>query len=168
MRYQIVILFLLLFPCALSAQEKPLDGIRVVVFISPVCPICQYYALPLRELHAEFASLGATFEGLVPNRLFPTLEDSNFKEKYEIPFDVRPDLEGLQYQINATITPEVFVMDSLQHVIYSGRIDNSYAALGKKRRHVNSHELHDVLTQLSRGITPPVTHQPAVGCLIQQ
>ncbi len=161
-------LFVLLF-LTMTAQANPsAPAYRVIVFLSPVCPICQYYALELRELHKEFSGKGFEFQGLVPGKLFTTADDEAFRKKYELSFDIIPDAGGLHYTLGATITPEVFVLGADGHVIYSGRIDDSYAAIGKLRRVKKHHELRDVLTALSEGRAVPTVHEPAVGCLIQK
>jgi peroxiredoxin len=164
-----LLIVLIAFLCsgsALRAQE--LTGVQVIVFISPVCPICQYYALPLRDLHREFAPSGVEFLALAPGKQFTTGELVDFREKYAIPFPVEADISGMHYTLKARITPEVFVLDHNGTVIYSGRIDDSYAAVGKKRRVVTQHELRDVLLQLQSKRTPSVTSQPAIGCLIEK
>lgn len=162
----VILIALLCSGSALLAQE--LTGIQVIVFISPVCPICQHYALPLRELHREFAPSGVEFLALAPGRQFTTGDLADFREKYAIPFPVEADVSGMHYTLKARITPEVFVLNHNGTVIYSGRIDDSYAAVGKKRRVVTQHELREVLLQLKSEHTPSVASQPAIGCLIEK
>jgi peroxiredoxin len=160
--------FLLLLLAGVTLRAQELAGTQVIVFVSPVCPICQYYAIPLRELHREFAPAGVEFLALAPGKQFTTGDLVDFREKYAIPFPVEADVSGMHYTLDARVTPEVFVLDRENNVVYSGRIDDSYAAVGKKRRVVSQHELRDVLLNLQSKHTSSIERQPAIGCLIEK
>jgi hypothetical protein len=166
MKYAICMIVLCLWSVNPASGNPGSGPVRVIVFLSPVCPVCQYYALPLREMHAEFSSEKIRFEGRVPGKLFSDGELADFSRKYRIPFPVVADAEGLHYALGATITPEVFVLGPDDRVLYSGRIDNAYAAVGRKRPKATLHELRTVLEQIASGEAPDVIRQPAVGCLI--
>jgi len=100
----------------------------------------------------------------------PLLTDSTvraFREEYSIPFSVERD-DSLHRILNATVTPEVFVLNN-KSVIYHGRIDDSFVRLGKRRAHVKNRELRHTLDYLFAN-GPPVTvaHVPAIGCIIEK
>jgi hypothetical protein len=67
----------------------------------------------------------------------------------------------------ATITPEVVVFGRNGGVLYRGRIDNNYAAFGKKRAWVQNHDLIDALDAIAAGQPVKVKETKAIGCLIQ-
>ena len=148
-----------------SPGEKSHAKYEVYVFLHDECVISQYYTIPLNELHKEFEDV-AEFSGVFPNPQVDIKRLRAFEKKYEIDFQLRMDPGFRQVKrFGATITPEVFVVDHGE-VLYSGRIDNAYARVGKKRAHVTSHELRDVLEALRENRHPPVHHQPAIGCVI--
>ncbi len=66
----------------------------------------------------------------------------------------------------ATITPQAVVVNKSGNVLYRGRIDNFYAALGKPRRMATEHDLRQALDEALAG--KPVTHPQtqALGCYI--
>ena len=140
---------------------------EVLVFLHDECVISQYYTIPLNELHEEFEDV-AEFSGIFPNPQVDWKRLRAFEKKYDIDFQLRMDHDFRQVKrFGATITPEVFVVDHGE-VLYSGRIDNAYARVGKKRAHVTSHELRDVLQALREKRHPHVHHQPAIGCIITE
>jgi hypothetical protein len=65
-----------------------------------------------------------------------------------------------------TVTPEAAVIDRAGQVVYRGRIDDSYAALGQPRRPVKNADLRNALDALIAGkpVEKPETH--ALGCYI--
>jgi hypothetical protein len=68
--------------------------------------------------------------------------------------------------MQATITPEVFVMNQKKEIVYSGRIDNWAYELGKKRTVITEHDLANVLENLNKGIVVKPYQTKAVGCFI--
>jgi hypothetical protein len=66
----------------------------------------------------------------------------------------------------ATITPQAVVLTSTSAIAYRGRIDNQYAALGKPRRVVTSHDLHDAIDAVLTGTKVPHAETEAIGCFI--
>ena len=51
----------------------------------------------------------------------------------------------------ATVTPEAVVFGKNGEVLYRGRIDDQYAALGKKRAAATRHDLFDALDAITAG-----------------
>lgn len=151
----------------LFSQTKTVAPATVFVFLSESCPICQSYTLPLKELYKKYHTKNVSFIGVFPNQEITQQEIAEFKKKYTIPFELIADTgRFLVKKFNATITPEVFVEATEQQFIYSGRIDNSFYAVGKRRKLVTTHELEDALFQYTSGIPIPVPKTEAVGCMI--
>jgi hypothetical protein len=69
-------------------------------------------------------------------------------------------------RVKATITPQAFVIDRSGDIRYRGRIDNLYAALGKRRQQVTSHDLRDALDAVLEGRPVPHPETEALGCFI--
>ena len=163
-----LVLLAVLASSQMGFTSAPQSEYQVVVFLASKCTICRYYALPLRKLHEEFASQGIEFQGVFPNARSTRQQIRDFKAKYEIPFELGLDFESKARKLNASVTPEVFILDQNDQVLYSGRIDNSYFGVGKKRTITTKNELHDALTALVNGQEIPNEHEPAVGCLIEK
>jgi hypothetical protein len=60
----------------------------------------------------------------------------------------------------------VVVIKDDESIVYRGRIDNFYAALGRPRRVVTEHDLRDTLDAVFGGKPVPKAETQAVGCYI--
>lgn len=164
------ILILLVFALTkntFSQNKTVVNTATVFVFLSETCPICQSYTLPLKELYKKYKEKSIRFVGVFPNYYVTQKDMDEFKKTYTIPFDLILDSNGdLTKKFNATITPEVFVENELGQVVYSGRIDDSFYAIGKRRKVITSTELSDALAELSLGQAIKINKTQAVGCII--
>lgn len=159
----VILLFLFIYAKQAIAQTRA----TVFVFLSQSCPICQSYTLPLKELYKHYGKQNIRFVGIFPDSEATPKELNEFKKTYAIPFELLPDSAGtITKKFGATITPEVFVEDEAGRIIYSGRIDDSFYAVGKRRKVVTTHELADALESHIRGSVIKVSKTQAVGCLI--
>lgn len=160
---------ILVIPCAILLLVG--SGIcaphKVYVFLGETCPVSRHYTLTLRKLHAEYAAEELAFIGVFPNALSTSTTIAAFKEKYMLPFSsIRDSAHTWVKRFGITVMPEVVVVDSSNTAIYQGRIDNTFARVGKRRRVVTEHDLADVLNAL-RNATPPAFHKTqAIGCFI--
>jgi peroxiredoxin len=139
----------------------------VYVFLADTCPICQTSTLALRQLHATYAAQGVAFVGIFPDAQTRPADIILFQRHYQVPFPLRQD-EGqlLTRRLRASITPEAVVLAPNGRLLYQGRIDDSYVALGKRRTVVAHHELQDALAAVVSGQPVAVPRTEAVGCLI--
>jgi len=140
--------------------------VQVAFFLSPSCMICRYYAIEMRELHTLYSAQGIEFTGYAVG---PILTDSAvvaFRDEYKIPFSVMRD-DAKHRVLNATITPEVFVIQN-DSILYHGRIDDNFIRVGKRRAHVKNRELRNALECVLQGQKPEVSYVPAVGCIIEK
>jgi thiol-disulfide isomerase/thioredoxin len=164
------LLFLLLFMLAergIAQSNAVVPKATVFVFLSESCPICQSYTLPLKELYKKYSKKNIRFVGVFPNDDVTIKDLAEFKKTYAIPFELILDSAGtLTKKLKATITPEVFVEDGNGKIIYSGRIDDSFYAVGKRRKVVTTHELSDALAAYILNTEIRVPKTQAVGCII--
>ena len=140
---------------------------HAVVFITVDCPIANSYAPAIRDLAREFEPRGVDFF-LV--HVDPDVDESRAREHavefgHEVPVLLDPE-HVLVEQLGVRITPEVALLDAGGELVYLGRIDNGYAALGKKRPRATSEDLRLAIEALLAGRSVPVARTEAVGCLI--
>ncbi len=165
-------ILLLIFVFAMTqtavSQIRPADQKGTVfIFLSETCPICQSYTLPLKELYSIYKNKGIRFIGVFPNYYVTQKDIEEFRKTYKIPFELQLDKDTvLTKKFNAGITPEVFVENDKGQLVYSGRIDDSFYAIGKRRKVVTTHELADAIAELVSGKTIRVPKTQAVGCII--
>ncbi|MEL6194418.1 MAG: hypothetical protein AAFR66_20330 [Bacteroidota bacterium] len=151
-----------------SSSHSQEDSISVYVFLHESCVISQYYTLPLRELHEEYASEHVAFIGVFPSFSSKPENIQAFKEKYQIPFELKPDYYHTRKEaLGATVTPEVVVYNETQgEILYKGRIDDAYARVGQRKRITSTSELRDVLEAILQHKPIKVSNTKAVGCFI--
>ena len=142
---------------------------KVVVFLAPLCPICQDYTYFLSALHDQWSSTDAPVEmvGVFPkgSASFEDIED--FANTYRVDWPLQLDTEGLVDSLDAHCTPEVFVLDSNGRVQYSGRINDLYVSLGKHRPKPRRHDLREAMAALLAGQVPRDSVTQAIGCPIE-
>ena len=143
--------------------EKP-GQYNVVFFLSKDCPLCNNYKPLLDSLRKEYDK--------DPRFLFVGLRtdaDSSTDSSYFFPleYSAGKDVRYIADIFKATVTPEVFVVDSCNKVWYSGAIDNWSFDTGKKRQFATAHYLKDALKALRNGQNPVIPETRAVGCFIE-
>lgn len=140
----------------------------VVVFMSPECPLCQSYTLTINQLMQKYASKSIQFIGVVPTNDFSVKDIVDYKRQYKSNLNlVRDTKNQLVKKMQATITPEVFLINDKGSVLYSGRIDNWAYELGRKRTVITEHNLKDALESIVNNKPIKVKKTKAVGCFIE-
>jgi hypothetical protein len=161
------------------AQVRDLDGHRlmpfdpagkaqVIFFIASDCPISNAYAPEIQRVCRAFEPKGVSCliayedERIDASAVKDHLESFGYRG---VPATVDTS-RMLAIRARASITPQATVVDAHGQIRYRGRIDNFYAALGKPRQQVTSHELIDALDAVLAG--KPVAHPESepVGCFI--
>ena len=74
--------------------------------------------------------------------------------------------QKLAKELKAEMTPEAVVLNGKNEVVYRGRIDDTYAALGKKRAKPTTYDLKSAIEAVLAGKQPNVKETEAVGCYI--
>ncbi|MEM9858414.1 MAG: hypothetical protein AAF843_13700 [Bacteroidota bacterium] len=162
---------LLQIGCTPPQKEKSLSlsKINIVVFLGVECPISQQYSLTLEKLKDQFDAIDSmTFTAIFPEQI--SLSEANeFLNTYTLSFDpfIDKDLEWVK-KLNASVTPEVFILTQDYKILYQGAIDNWYVRLGENRQHISQHFLGDNLQALINGANLPYPKTKAIGCLIEK
>ncbi len=183
MKPLVLYILIILFVCKCTAQNfalKTLEGKTiyiqhfqkykgtVIYFISPECPLCQGYSQTINQIKKQYESKKFRFIAVVSGKYFNTLQVKNFVQEYLFNIPVYMDNDfNLARKLNATVTPQVFVLNQYQQIKYSGRIDNWAYDVGKKRKIITEHDLLNALYAVDKNkqIIKPKTK--AVGCFIE-
>ncbi|MDI9402491.1 MAG: hypothetical protein QM516_01340 [Limnohabitans sp.] len=158
---------------------RPLDGARgslvAVVFISHECPIANAMVPALRELAASAAQRAVTFH-LVHSSMWVTAEEVT---RHAQEFTLSPDVSVLVdpthvlvRRAGATVTPEAALFrrdgDGGGDLIYRGRVNDLYVAIGRRRSNVASHDLRNAMDAAISGRPIATPFPSAVGCFIEE
>ncbi len=142
------------------------DSYTVYIFLSEECPICRYYVHDINRLSEEYSSEQINFVGVFPNFSSKTDKIEAFTKDFKLNIPTQTDyFKSLAKQLDAKLTPEVFVVNQNEEVLYRGRIDNAYVSLGNRRRVVTNHDLDDFLRNLQSGNVNH-TQTESIGCYI--
>lgn len=144
---------------------------KVWVFLAPLCPICQDYTFYLNAMHEQWEQEypgQIEFVGWFPNPTVSEEQIAEFEDRYAVEWELASDTVGWADQLNASWTPEVFVLDSLGEVRYRGRINDFYFALGKHRNSPRNQDLQDAVEALLKGGSPANAYTDVIGCPIEK
>lgn len=139
----------------------------VYLFLSLHCPISNYYLPSLNRLCEVYSPFGINFVGVVSGHKATSEDIQRHRQRFAVQFPIEQDHDNLlSRQWGATNTPQAIVVDSDNHLIYSGRIDDLYADIGQKRLFATKFELDEALHAIATGQPVTVHHTRPVGCTI--
>jgi thiol-disulfide isomerase/thioredoxin len=157
----------------LNLEGKPVDPfalaaeVRVFIFVRTDCPVSNRYAPELKRLSGEFAPRGVVFSMVYAD---PDETSDNIRqhmEQYGFPGAViRDPAHALVRRAKATVMPEAAVFSATGKLLYHGRIDNRFVALGKAMASPTRHDLEDAIRAALDGRPQPEASAPAVGCYL--
>ena len=140
----------------------------VLLFIRSDCPVSNRYAPDLQRAYERYSTKGVDFRLIYPESGLstPAMEEHRKEYGYSIPAVLDADHHYVKWA-GARMTPEVavFVRGKL---IYRGRIDDRYVAIGKERPVPLHHDLEEVLTAVVAGKPLSFRETAAVGCVIEK
>ncbi|MFL6354165.1 MAG: redoxin domain-containing protein [Bryobacteraceae bacterium] len=139
----------------------------VLLFIRTDCPVSNRYAPELEKLYKRYSPAGINFLRVYPEPdVTPSAIEQHGRDYgYSIPAVLDADHRYVA-RAKARVTPEaaVFVNGKLAYV---GRIDDSYADIGKAKAHPEHHDLDEELSAILAGKVPPFHRTKSVGCVIE-
>jgi len=156
----------------LDGHSAPLPvpvGTRAVViaFLGVECPISNRHLPELVELERELGPQGVRFLHVYPFAEEPPEMIRRHRREFGLPPEAWRDPGfALASRLGAHRTPEVFVLLPDGTVVYQGRVNNQFTALGVGTPAPTRHDLAEVLRELLAAKGPPTPRRdaPAVGC----
>ena len=133
-------------------------------FLHPACPLAQEYAPVLSALAADFGGAGIRFVGVICEYDKPA-EVEAYRREYGVTFPIHLDTDfRLAEALDATITPEVVLVDRDRIIRYSGRIDDRYKIRGVMTPGDAEPELAHAIQDLLAGREIREPRTKAAGC----
>ena len=138
-------------------------------FVTNDCPVSNYYAHEIRRICEDYSSRGVSCALVYTDPAMTDAQARNHAREYgqgSYPKFVDRKHE-LVKAAGAAINPTAIIIGPGASIAYRGRIDNSFAAIGKQRRVVTEHDLREALDAVLAGrpVAKPET-QP-IGCYIE-
>ena len=151
-----------------NGASKTLSDVKgakgtVLIFISARCPVVKAYNERMEQLAKDYKARGINFVGINANSNEP-LDEVKAHASAHYSFPVLIDKGNkIADQLGAEHTPEVFLLDANNKLVYHGRIDNN-----RDQGMVSKSELKDALEAVLAGKAVAVTETAAVGCTIKK
>ncbi|HEY6045014.1 MAG TPA: thioredoxin family protein [Pyrinomonadaceae bacterium] len=136
----------------------------VLLFIATKCPVSNAYNERMEQLAQDYKSKGVTVIGINSNFTEPVTEVKSHAAEKHLTFTILKD-EGnkIADRLGANRTPEAYVLDTNNKLVYHGRIDNSQRPEG-----ITSNDLRDALDEMIAGKAVTKTGGAAFGCSIKR
>ena len=151
----------------LAAAEDGRMKATVLVFLAHDCPISNALVPEMNRLATQYGAQGAAFFFVYAERDLTDADAARHARDYALAAPVTVDRTGvLAARAGAKVTPEAAVFSRAGAVVYRGRINDLFAALGQKRAEPTTHDLRDALDAVLAGKTPPAATTSAIGCFI--
>ena len=141
---------------------------NALFFISDECPISNSFAREIARICADYKSKGIGCDLVYVD---PSISnDQASQHAQEFGHGDYPKIVDRRHELvkatGATVTPETVVVDRNGKVVYRGRIDDSFAALGQPRRPVKNADLRNALDAIVAGKPVEKPETKALGCFI--
>jgi len=136
----------------------------VIIFIATKCPVSNAYNQRMEQLAQDYKAKGVTVIGINSNFNESATDVKAHAAEKDLTFTILKD-EGnkIADRLGANRTPEAYVLDANNKLVYHGRIDNSQRAEG-----ITSNDLRDALEEMAAGKAVTKTGGAAFGCSIKR
>ena len=147
-----------------SLSDYKSSKVVVLMFIATQCPVSNGYNGRMVELYKDYSAKDVTFIGINSNKQESVEEVRNHSREHGFEFTVLKDWNNVVAdKLEASVTPEIYVLNSKLEVLYHGRIDDS-----QRENRVSAKDLRTALDQILAGKTVEVTETKAFGCSIKR
>lgn len=139
----------------------------VLYFVTHDCPISNRYAPEIRRICHDYEPKGVR---CLVAYVDPTVGTDEIREHLRQYGGSQPAIHDVDHELvrlaDATVTPESALFNETGELVYLGRIDNLYAALGTPRRRATVSDLRDALDEVLSAKPVSRPRAKAVGCYI--
>lgn len=141
----------------------------VVMFICNHCPYVKAVRQRLIDLARKrrddgvaFVAIGSNDAQRYPEDGFERMKEVAEELGYPFPY-LWDQTQEVAEAYGAVCTPDFFLFDGDQKLVYRGRLDDDW----QDESNVTSHDLDDAIAAVLRGDEPPAVQKPSMGCSIK-
>lgn len=142
----------------------------VVMFICNHCPFVKHVNEELVKLAHDYIPVGVMFVAISSNDVqnFPDDSPENMKEHaksigYPFPY-LYDETQEVARLFDAACTPDFFIFNDLQKLIYRGQLDDSRPSLNIP---VTGKDVRNALNHAIKGLPVSEFQRPSIGCNIK-
>jgi thiol-disulfide isomerase/thioredoxin len=147
---------------------KPDGKASVLFFVTSDCPISNSYAPEIQRICSEYGpkQVSCNLVYVDPDLTLADVKKHVKEFGYSGVPAILDTTQKLVEAAGAKTTPEAVVFSPSGQVLYRGRIDNVYAALGKRRPAATEKDLRKALDEVLSGKPVSTPETKAIGCYI--
>jgi thiol-disulfide isomerase/thioredoxin len=147
-------------------KAKQESSLKLFIFLSPECPLCQQSTITLNKLYGLYGN-EIDFYAIIPGRAYGKSVIKNFKTQFDFKIPTFIDYDKkLTNSLLATVTPEVILINNKYELVYKGAIDDIMVSLGKRRLTATAFYLSDAIMKSLENSVVLLKRTKAVGCTI--
>ena len=152
-----------------NGQEHNLSDFKnskaiVVIFVATQCPVSNAYNERMAALFNDYKNKGVEFVGINSNKQESVEEIKDHAKQHKLDFVILKDENNIiADKFQASVTPEVYVLNKNFEILYHGRIDDS-----RREEDVKTNDLRKVLDEILTGKKVETTRTKAFGCTIKR
>ena len=138
----------------------------VFIFINSDCPIANSYAPELKRVMAKFGT-EFSFKMVYCDPSGTAQMAMHHLKEYGYPCGFLLDPGHKLASANkVTTVPTAVVKNSSGKTVYHGRIDNTFASIGKRRPNATEFDLRDALSAVQAGKPVKTPKTSVIGCIL--
>jgi peroxiredoxin len=136
----------------------------VLIFVATECPISNDYNSRMAELYNNYKDQDVAFIGINSNKQesVPDIKEHAKKNKLEFPI-LKDEKNKIADKFEASVTPEVYILNSDYEILYHGRIDDS-----RDKSQISQKDLSRALDEILSGKPVSNKQTKAFGCTIKR
>ena len=136
----------------------------VLIFVATRCPVSNGYNERMEKLAEDYAARGVSVVGINANSTEPAAEVKSHAAEKHLTFPILKDNGNkVADRLGAQHTPEAFLLDANNKLVYHGRIDNSL-----NPANVSANDLRDAIDAILAGKPVAKSEAKAFGCSIKR
>lgn len=153
----------------ISGKDQALSALKgkngtVIIFVSAQCPVVRAYNERMEKLAEDYGARGVNVIAINANSTETVDQMKAHSADYKFTFPMLRDKGNkIADALGAQVTPEAFVLDANNKLLYHGRIDNS-----KPGTNITANDLRDALDAMLDGKPVTKTEVSAFGCSIKR
>lgn len=136
----------------------------VLLFIATECPVSNAYNERMASIYEKYKGKDVAFIGINSNKAESKSDIKDHAKENNLNFPILKDEENIiADKLDASVTPEIYILNSKFEVLYQGRIDDSRNAENIKNR-----DLENALNEILSGKKVTNDRTKAFGCTIKR
>ena len=138
----------------------------VLMFIAPDCPLCMTLSTPFSELSEKYTDI--QFLAIYSGKHYEPMEINMFATETKLKPRIFRDYDfEVAHQLDASVTPEFFLIDSSATILYQGMMDDRILELGSYKQQWDKHYLVDAIEATLAGKEVILKQTEPIGCVLE-